>query len=476
MGNTATKGLFLLAIAVVAIGGWTPFSKAASGVPAFPGAEGFGANATGGRGGRVLIVDSIADDFRNPAPGTFRWACETQNGPRIVVFRTGGVIELARVVVVNNPNLTIAAQTAPGDGVCLKGSGLSIQANNVIVRGLRSRAGDGKVGTSGQYRRSLQLIGPMSDIIVDHCTLGWGVDDDMNVYADKEARGAKNFTIQWCILSEGLQKSIHQQGPHSVAITMGGGNIGPFSFHHNLLAHNGARNPRVVWGAEGEFVNNVIYNWGGEATSVEPSTPVKVRKDKRRPSQDDMRPARLNFIGNSWIAGPNSSDKRMEINLKHSTEGTAIYFKDNVGPHRPAGTAAGTDEAALMNKVAGVALDHPALPSSNVTTQPAAAGRKAVLGWAGAILPKRDGVDRRVTQEVEDGKGKIIDSPAEVGGYPDYPRGMAPKDSDNDGMPDAWEEAHKLDKSKANANDRDLDPNYDNLEVYFNGLFSGRPQ
>jgi pectate lyase len=440
-------------------------------VPSFPGAEGFGAAATGGRGGRVLIVDSLADDVREPAPGTLRWACETQTGPRIVVFRTGGTIELARAVVVRNPDLTIAAQTAPGDGICLKGSALSIQANNVIVRGLRSRAGDGPVGTSGQYRRSLEILGPVSGVIVDHCTLGWGVDDDMNIYADKQGRGAKNLTIQWCLLTEGLQDSIHQQGPHSVAMTLGGGNIGPFSFHHNLLAHNGARNPRLVWGAEGEFVNNVIYNWGGQATIVEPFNPVKVRKDKRRPAEDEMRPARLNFIGNSWIAGPDSTGGRGEVLLKHATPGTAIYFRDNIGPHRPAGTAAGERESAVMSGPKTAAADKRALPLSSVTIQPSAEAEALVLAGAGAILPKPDAIDRRVVEEVRLRKGRIINSPADVGGYPDYARGTASADLDLDGMPDDWEKAHGLDPARANAAGRDLDPNYDNLEVYVNGLF-----
>jgi len=450
-------------------------TTAFAGEPAFPGAEGFGARATGGRGGKVLIVDSLADDVRNPAPGTLRWACEAQSGPRIVVFRTGGIIELARAIVVRNPNLTIAAQTAPGEGVCLKGSAFSIQADNVIVRGLRSRAGDGKVGTSGQYRRSLEILGPVSDVIVDHCTLGWGVDDDMNVYADKQGRGAKNLTVQWCFLTEGLQHSIHQQGPHSVAMTMGGGNIGPFSFHHNLLAHNGARNPRVVWGATGEFVNNVIYNWGGQAAVIEPFNPVKVRKNKRRPAEDEMRPARLNFVGNSWIAGPNSSASRHEIVLKNATPGTALYFRDNFGPHRPADTGAGEREAAVMSKSAGVAVDKPAVEPSNVTVHPANSARTSVLDGAGAILPTRDAVDRRVVDEVRAGRGRIIDSPSDVGGYPDYPTGTPPQDTDNDGMPDAWETARGLDPARANADGRDLDPNYDNVEVYVNSLFTPSP-
>lgn len=440
-------------------------------VPAFPNAEGFGANATGGRGGRVLIVDSLADDPKSPAPGTFRWACEKESGPRIVTFRTGGLIELSRVITVSNPDLTIAAQTAPGDGLCLKGSGLSIEANNVIVRGLRSRPGDGAVGTSGQYRRALQIIGPVSDVIVDHCSLGWGVDDALCVYADPDGRAPRNFTVQWCYLTEGLHQSIHQQGAHSTAVTMGGGNLGPFSLHHNLLAHHQARNPRIVWGAEGELINNSIYDWGLQATVIEPYNPVKVRKDKRRPAEDELRPARLNLIGNSWMPGPSTAPDQPEVRMNHPTEGTALYFKGNFGPHRPAGTPEGQDEAAFLNKGKSFVAGSPPIPLSNVTIQPAAAAQETVLREAGATLPARDAADQRVAAEVAEGKGKVIDSPAQVGGYPDYHPGEAMPDSDRDGMPDAWEKARGLDPAKADANGRNLDPRYDNIEVYFNGLF-----
>ena len=421
---------------LVAIGGWTAFSNHTRGdsedparadnssnarpAPSFPSAEGFGAIATGGRGGKVLIVDSLTDDPRNPAPGTFRWACEGQSGPRIVVFRTGGIIELVRTVVVRNADLTIAAQTAPGDGLCLKGSGLSIEASNVIVRGLRSRPGDGPVGTSGQYRRGLQIIGDVSNIIVDHCSSSWGVDDAMTVYADADGRAPRNLTIQWCFLTECLHKSIHQQGPHSAAITMGGGNIGPFSFHHNLLAHNNMRNPRIVWGATGELVNNVIYNWGDQATILEPFNPVKVRKDKRRPQE--LQPARLNLVGNQWIAGPNSSVKRTEIHLNHATEGTTIYLKGNQGPNRPGPTADGQNENTVMNRARGVASAQPATPLSNVTIESTPVATAAVLDRAGATAPARDTVDQRVAREAKSGTGKIIDSPAQVGGYPNYAR------------------------------------------------------
>src|SRR5436190_7238183 len=159
---------------------------AESNVVAFPGAEGYGAQASGGRGGRVLFVDSLSDDAKNPTPGSFRWACETQSGPRIVVFRVAGLIELQRSVDVTHGDLTIAAQTAPGDGVCLCGSSLSIEADNVIVRGLRSRPGDGKVGTAGQYRNALSLNGPVSRVIIDHCSLSWGVDGIFQAYGNKQ--------------------------------------------------------------------------------------------------------------------------------------------------------------------------------------------------------------------------------------------------------------------------------------------------
>lgn len=438
-------------------------------IPAFPGAEGFGAHASGGRGGKILFVDSLDDNPKTPAPHTFRWACETQRGPRIVLFRTGGIIELSRTVDILNGDITIAAQTAPGDGICLKGSGLSLQASNVIVRGLRSRAGDGATGTSGQYRRSMQIIGPVSNIMVDHCSASWGVDDCMNSYADKEGQAPRDFTIQWCLLSEGLHHSIHQQGSHSVAMTMGGGNIGPFSFHHNLLAHNQARNPRIVWGATGELINNVIYDWGAQGTVLEPFNPVKVKKDKRRP--EEQRPMLLNFVGNSWLPGP-STTKPMEIHFSHGTEGTAIHLKGNIGPNRPE-DAPGKDEASVMPRSKGVYSEKPAIPLSDVTIQTAAAGEKAVLKSVGALLPSRDPVDQRLVREVESRTGKIIDSPQDAGGYPDYLSGQPLEDSDADGMPDQWEVLHQLDKSKANANGHELHPHYDNVEVYINGLFEG---
>jgi pectate lyase len=455
-------------------------APAGDSVAAFPGAEGFGAKATGGRGGRVLFVDSLLDNPREPSPGTFRWACERESGPRIVVFRTGGIIELARPVEITHPNVTIAGQTAPGDGVCLKGSQLSIQAGNVIVRGLRSRPGDGDVGISGQYRRCLEIIGDVSDVIVDHCSLSWGVDETITVYGDTEGRAPRDVTIQWCLLAEGLADSIHQQGSHSCAVNFGGGNVRHFSLHHNVLAHHGARNPRVVWSATGEILNNVIYNWGGQACIVQPHNPVKIKRDKRRPSETDG--AKLNVIGNYWIPGPDSDDGP-EILLKLPTPGTLLYLEGNSGPSRPLGTRAGLDETAIIrcpgpqeSRSDYLSEDRIEDVASGVRSQPLDSAKAEILGSVGALAPARDAVDRRVVDEIERGGGRIIDSPADVGGYPDYHVGSPPPDADNDGMPDAWEDGRQLDKTTASANGRDLDPDYDNIEVYVNGLFASEIQ
>jgi len=451
-------------------------APAGDSVAAFPGAEGFGAKATGGRGGRVVFVDSLADDLRDPSPGTFRWACEQQRGPRIVVFRTGGIIELARPVEITHPNVTIAGQTAPGDGVCLKGSQLSIQAGNVIVRGLRIRPGDGGVGISGQYRRCLEIIGEVSDVIVDHCSLSWGVDEALTVYGDTEGRAPRDVTIQWCLLAEGLADSIHQQGSHSCAMNFGGGNVRRFSLHHNVFAHHGARNPRVVWSATGEILNNLIYNWGGQACIVQPHNPVKIKRDKRRPTETDG--AKLNVIGNYWMPGPDSDDGP-EILLKLPTPGTLLHLEGNFGPSRPVGRRAGMDETAIIRcpgpkKSWSMYLSERRIEdvASNVTAQPIDVAKAEILRSVGALGPARDAVDRRVVDEIERGGGRIIDSTADVGGYPEYRVGTPPPDADRDGMPDAWEDGHQLDKTTPNANGRDLDRDYDNIEVYLNGLFA----
>jgi hypothetical protein len=254
---------------------------------------------------------------------------------------------------------------------------------------------------------------------------------------------------------------------------MGGGTIRRFSFHHNLLAHFSARNPRIVWDATGELVNNVIYDWGAQATILEPLNPVKLRRGKTRiPDQARLDAMRLNVIGNSWIAGPSTRMDRRPVHMKHPVDGTRIYLHDNAAPMRPAGTPPGERELVIVDGPKGpYETEAPAIESSGLALQSNVDARAAVLRAAGAIAPVRDAVDRRVVRQVREGTGRIIDTPGDVGGYPPYRLRDPSPDSDQDGMPDAWEVARKLDTDRPDANGHDLDPHYDNIEVYINSLF-----
>ncbi len=415
-------------------------------LPAFRSAEGFGRYARGGRGGAVVWVTNLDD----AGPGSLRQAV-AQRGPRTVVFRVSGIIRLKSPIRITEPFLTIAGETAPGDGICLRQSGLTIDgANDIIIRHLRVRPGD----EIKAEQDALSIGRGSKNILIDHVSTSWSNDEVLSV----SGAGIDNVTVQWCLISESLNRSHHSKGAHGYGSLIRAD--GRVTFHHNIYAHHSSRNPRPgTYGNEPglllDFRNNVIYDWGARAgyTAADP--------------------ARINYVANYLKPGPSSKTPDVAFLVGGAT--TRLFVADNMLE----GAAASTDpwqiirvEQGLRRDQVGVEKPFEAAP---VRTESAREAFRSVLKGAGALLPRRDSIDARIISEIETGQGRIIDSQNEVGGWPAYETGAAPVDTDSDGLPDAWENAHGLDPHNPadQAADRDGD-GYTNLEEYLNELATGR--
>jgi pectate lyase len=414
----------LLALLALLTPGSGP-ARAQSNLPAFPGASGHGSRTVGGRGGAVIEVTTL----NSAGPGSLRAALEAK-GPRIVVFRVGGTIRHSEALAIREPFLTIAGQTAPGDGITIRGPGLAIMTHDVIVRGLRIRVGADD-GVDHQRADGLRVDGGWN-VIVDHCSLSWGGDENLSTSTFSGA--THDVTFQYNIVSEALWHSKHPEGAHSMGLLIGERSE-RISVHHNLLAHNNQRNPLVKGAASVELVNNVIYDWGEIATElVDP---------------EGHGPAAVNLVGNSYKAGPAT----LSATPVKQRVPAQLYLSGNAGV---------ADAGA------------PAAPASDLAAESAAAAYGRVLASAGAIAPRRDSVDARVIGEVQRGGGRVIDSPGDVGGWPDVAPGTPPADGDHDGMPDAWEAARGLNaQDPADRNARSA-AGYTMVEEYLNGLIAGR--
>jgi hypothetical protein len=387
-------------------------------IPAFPGAWGGGMFATGGRGGKVIAVVNLNDD----GPGSLREAVETP-GPRIVVFRVSGTIDLRSSLVVAHSNLTIAGQTAPGDGICLKRFPLKISGANDVV----------------------------------HCSVSWSIDEGINTWHE-----TRNLTVQWCLVAEPLDRSVHR-GPHSYGATWGGENG---SYHHNLFANSAGRNPSIAGQERERTINmdhrcSVIYNW--------------------RHRTCDGKPMQINVVNNYYKPGPATEahvrQRIARIDDTHSAYGyPSIWFIEG-------NTVEGAPGISADNWRGGVHFDgntseaenrrHTPFPVLPVPTQSAAEAYALVLRHVGANRPRRDPHDTRIVREVETGTttfgNGIIDTPKQVGAWPELKSVAAPPDADGDGMPDAWEAVHTLSPNDTadGALDSDND-GYTNIEEFLN--------
>ncbi|MBD5779106.1 polysaccharide lyase [Pelagicoccus sp. NFK12] len=442
-------------------------------IPAFPGAQGGGMYSFGGRGGKVFVVTNLNDR----GPGSFREACEA-GGPRIVVFNVAGIIRLKERLVIRAPYITIAGNTAPGDGVCIAGDTVELETHDVVVRHMRFRRGETWVGD----RNDSFGGNPIGNIMIDHVSASWGLDENMSMYRHMytpEDGGERlklptvNITIQNSIFSEALDTYDHAFGS-----TIGGYNS---TFHHNLWACNTGRNPSVGMIYDFTFANNVIFNWrhrttdGGDHRSYYtlvnnyykpgPVTPLDdpisyriLKPDARRskfPIQD---------FGRAYVTG-------------NIVEGNARVTADNWDGGVQVDKRDGFDPDKILSKVR---INKP-YPHAYLELTTAEQAYEDVLANSGATLPRRDAVDERVVAMVRSGEvgykaGKgILTSIDQVGAYPDY-EGEPYEDSDGDGMPNSWEKAHGLDPHDALDASSDLNGDgYTNIEDFINGLDPSAP-
>jgi pectate lyase len=411
-------------------------------VPAFPGAEGFGAATPGGRGGKVIPVTNLSDE----GPGSFRAACEAE-GPRIVIFRVSGLITLTKKLIVRNPYLTIAGQTAPGDGICVRNYTFVIATHDVVVRYLRSRLGD----LTAQEDDSMTLVAGAKNVVIDHCSATWSIDEALSLAGD-----VSNVTVQWCLIAEGLNHSKHSKGPHGYG-SLSRAN-GPVTWHHNLWAHNNARNPRLGdnYGRPPfptfDVRNNVIYDYGEIASGLTQGV------------------LKVNYLANYIRPGP-SSKVTTPIHVGGPSD-LNFYIKDNFFEGNTALTKDNSqffDPVVIDGKRQVQTVAQP-FDAPAVRTTSALSAFESVLASVGASLPRRDSVDARIVGEVRQHKGSIIDSQQQVGGWPELKSAAPPKDSDGDGMPDDWERRHGLNPRDPSDGPADKDHDgYTNLEEYLNG-------
>lgn len=440
-------------------------------VLAFPTAEGYGKYTVGGRGGTVYEVTNLNDS----GEGSLRAAVEAE-GPRTVVFRVSGTIDLKKPLWIRHPYITIAGQTAPGDGICIKRYPLNINADEVIIRYIRVRLGN-------ESGRSDDAIASRyhKNIILDHVSVSWSIDEALSIYH------CENVTIQWCMITESLFNSNHVKGSHGFG-GIWGSNYS--TYHHNLIAHHSSRNPRwASGGGYNDYRNNVVYNWGYNSS---------YGGEKQQVNNPKYNTFTVNFVSNYYKPGPATQSGAVSYRLVNpgyrSAEDYGLwYVADNV--------VVGNDKVSADNWNGGVQmknweemlpkirLDKP-WDAMKINEETAEEAYESVLKGVGCVLPRRDAVDTRIIEEVRSGNATyegtayktkkrvadpsvpcgMIDSQEDVGGWPELKSLPAPVDSDHDGMPDEWEKKNGLNPHDASDRNGVAKNGYTNLENYLNSI------
>lgn len=431
---------------------------------AFSEAQGGGKYATGGRGGVVLHVTSLSDDPQDP--GSLRHAINV-GGARTIVFDVAGTIQLSSTLNISNGSLTIAGQSAPGDGICIAGYPVVVKASNVIIRFMRFRMGD-EHNVEGD---ALTIVG-RKNIMIDHCSFSWSTDECVSCY------GNTDFTLQYCFITESLRNSVHGKGRHGYGGIWGGTNA---TFHHNLLAHHDSRNPRfdhyyvhqTCFGPI-DYVNNVVYNWGGNSTY----------------GGEGVKQARqINMVNNYYKPGPATSKKERLLDPTVSCSNCSpygavvpakFYLQGNYMYGSPQVTADNWQGSTVKTEAVKAAARWTEGLTMLTAEESAEQAFETVMAKAGCSL-HRDAIDVRIAEEVRQGTatcngsngstGGLIDTQKDAGGWPMLRTEEPQKDTDRDGIPDAWEEAHGLNpKSNADGKIETLVSGYSNLEVYLNDI------
>jgi len=454
-------------------------------IPAFPGAEGGGAFTPGGRGGKVIVVTTLADRGK----GSFREACE-QGGARIIVFNVAGVIRLQSPINIRAPYVTIAGQTAPGDGVCVTGASFLIDTHDVVIRHMRFRRGMQDVA----FRDDAMGGNAVGNILIDHCSGSWGLDEVLSLYRHVYNRKADGYGLKLPTVNITIQNSMFAEAMdaynHAFGGTIGGHNS---MFCRNLFASNISRNPSVGMDGDFNFVNNVLYNWwnrsidGGDNKSLFNIINNYLKPGPITPLDKP--------IGHRILKPESGRDKSKAISFgKAYVNGNIVEGNSKVTKNNWDGGVQIEENADAGEYTKAIKVDTP-FPMPQVALMETKKAYDYVLANVGANFPKRDAVDERIIKTVKTGKAiykenapefispyikrrlpadsykkGIITDIRQVGGLPEY-KGTPYLDSDNDGMPDAWEIKNGL--NPKDSSDAQLDCNgdgYTNIEKYINGI------